>query len=220
MAAQNRRGGESRRARQVLGLFAATFVLATAFSFLSDGVLRTTTIYLAALVLALIILIGIAFDIIGLAAATASHVTLNAMAAKRVPGARQALRMARNAPRVAAVCNDLVGDIAGTVSGAAGTAIVFRAGLARAGVGGATAVGAAGGPQDAGGLWTVLVVALIAAVTVGGKALGKNVAIERADEIVFRVGRVLWWLEERLGIAVLKERSGQRRSPRRKVNSP
>jgi len=215
LASQNRRGGESGRVRQVLGLFAATFVLATAFTFLSDGVLRTTTIYLAALVLAIIIFVGIVFDIIGLATATASHVTLNAMAAKRVPGARQAPRMVRNAPRVAAVCNDLVGDIAGTVSGAAGTAIVFRAGLARAGLG-----GAAGGSPDAGGLWTVLVVALIAAVTVGGKTLGKHLAIERADEIVSRVGRVLWWLEERLGISVLKERPGQRRNPRRKVDSP
>lgn len=220
MASQNRRGGESGRVRQVLGLFAATFVLATAFTFLSDGVLRTTTIYLAALVLAIIILVGIVFDIIGLATATASHVTLNAMAAKRVPGARQALRMVRNAPRVAAVCNDLVGDIAGTVSGAAGTAIVFRAGLARAGLGGAAGAGAAGGSLGAGGLWTVLVVALIAAVTVGGKTLGKHLAIERADEIVSRVGRVLWWLEERLGISVLKERPGQRRNPRRKVDSP
>ncbi len=207
MATQGPRGGRSGRARQVLTLFAATFVLATAFTFLSDGVLRSTTVYLAALVLVVIILVGIVFDIIGLATATASHVTLNAMAAKRVPGARQALRLVRNAPRVAAICNDLVGDIAGTVSGAAGTAIVFRTGLARVG-------------EGAGGIWTVLVVALIAAVTVGGKTLGKNLAIERAGDIVFRVGRMLWWLEDRFGIAVFKERPAQRRGPRRKVGSP
>jgi len=221
LTAQQRRGGGPSRIRQFLGLFAATFVLATAFTFLSDSVLRTTNIYLAVVVLVLIILVGIVFDIIGLAAATASHVTLNAMAAKRVPGAKHALRMVRNAPRVAAVCNDLVGDIAGTVSGAAGTAIVLSAGLGRLGSMVRSAGGTAAAPADgaAGGLWTVLVVALIAAVTVGGKTLGKSLALERADDIVFRVGRVLFWLEDKLGVVLLKDQSGPRPS-RRKVGSP
>lgn len=205
----NRRGGSRGRARQFIGLFFATLVLATVFTFLSDSVLRATTIYLSAAVLVLIILVGILFDIIGLATATASHVTLNAMAAKRAVGARQALRMVRNAPRVTAICSDLVGDIAGTLSGAAGTAIVFHAGLARA-----------ASTDAAGGLWTVLVVALIAAFTVGGKSLGKTLAIEQADDIVLRVGRLLWWLEDKLGVVLLKERSGPRRGPRRKVELP
>lgn len=196
---------EPGRNRQVLGLFLATFVLATIFSLLSDGVLRATTVYLAALVLVIIVFIGIVFDIIGLAAATASRVTFNAMAAKRMPGARHALRMVRNAPRVAAFCNDLVGDIAGTVSGAAAAAIAFRTGLS--------------GGDGPGGMWVVLVVALVAAVTVGGKALGKGVAIDRADHIVFRVGRLLWWLETRLGLVLLKERPA-RRNPRRRVDRP
>lgn len=218
MAAQGRRGGEPGRNRQVLGLFLATFVLATIFSLLSDGVLRSTTVYLAALVLVIIVFIGIIFDIIGLAAATASRVALNAMAAKRMPGARHALRMVRNAPRVAAFCNDLVGDIAGTVSGAAAAAIAFRAGLGGRAVDGLAGAGPSGvdGP---GGLWAVLVVALVAAVTVGGKALGKGVAIDRADRIVFRVGRLLWWLETRLHLVLLKERPS-RRNPRRRVDRP
>ncbi len=198
-------------------MFLATFVLATIFSLLSDGVLRSTTVYLAALVLVIIIFIGIMFDIIGLAAATASRVTLNAMAAKRMPGARHALRMVRNAPRVAAFCNDLVGDIAGTVSGAAAAAIAFHAGLGGRAVDGPAGAGQSGvgGP---GGLWVVLAVALVAAVTVGGKALGKSVAIDRADRIVFQVGRLLWWLETRLGLVLLRRPS--RRNPRRRVDRP
>jgi CBS domain containing-hemolysin-like protein len=199
-------------------LFLATFVLATIFSLLSDGVLRSTTVYLASLVLVIIIFVGIIFDIIGLAAATASRVALNAMAAKRMPGARHALRMVRNAPRVAAFCNDLVGDIAGTVSGAAAAAIAFHVGLGGRAVDGLAGAGQSGvgGP---GGLWVVLAVALVAAVTVGGKALGKSVAIDRADRIVFQVGRLLWWLETRLGLVLLRERPS-RRNPRRRVDRP
>ncbi len=212
LATQGRRGGEVVRARQVLGFFVATFVLAMAFSLLSDSVLRSTTVYLAAFVLVVIILIGILFDVIGLATAAASHVPLNAMAAKRTPGARQALRLVKNAPRVAAVCNDLVGDICGTVSGAAGVAIALHAGLGRGGLAGGPA-----GFEPPGGIWTVVTVALVAAVTVGGKALGKNLAIREADRIVFQVGRFLCWLEERFGLVVFPEQP--KRPSRRKVNS-
>lgn len=193
------------RARQVLWFFTLTFVLAVAFSFLSDSVLRATTLFLAALVLVFIVLLGIIFDIIGLATATASHASLHAMAAKRLPGARHALRLARNAPRVAVVCNDVVGDLCGTVSGAAGTAIVFHVGLSQPGAGG--------------GIWTILIVAMIAAVTVGGKAFGKNFALERADTIVYDVGRILWWLEEKLGLVILRE-PNSRRTVRRKADTP
>jgi len=49
--------------------------------------------------------------------------------------------------------------------------------------------------------------------------LGKSLALERADDIVFRVGRVLFWLEDKLGVVLLKDQSGPRPS-RRKVGSP
>jgi len=186
-------------------VFVSTFILATLFSLLSDSVLRTTTVLLAAAVLVIIVLIGILADIVGLATATASPAPLNAMAAKKVPGSRQALRMVRNAPRVATIFNDLIGDICGTVSGAAGAAIVFSVGLSHPGL-------------DV-GLATVLLVSVIAAATVGGKAIGKSVAISRADEIVFQVGRVLWWLEERFGLVLFKEQA-PRRNGKRRMTTP
>ena len=197
--------------RSVLVIFVATFALATAFSLLSDRVLRSATL-VAGLVLVGIIAVGIVFDIIGLATATADHSPLHSMAAKKVPGARQALRLVRNAPRVATICNDLVGDICGTVSGAAGAGIVLHV-LARQVSPRPSALGGSLGTD--GGLWAVLAVALVAAVTVGGKAVGKNVAIGRANRIVFGVGRFLWWVEQRLGLVVLKDRPTLRRASRR-----
>jgi CBS domain containing-hemolysin-like protein len=200
--------------RSVLVVFVATFALATVFSLLSDSVLRSATLVPGGLVLVGIIAVGIVFDIIGLATAAASHSPLHAMAAKKIPGARQALRLVRNAPRVATICNDLIGDICGTVSGAAGAAIVLHVLAGRVSPG----PPAPGGPAVIdGGLWTVLAVALVAAVTVGGKAVGKSVAIGRANRIVFGVGRFLWWVEQRLGLVLLKDRPTLRRVYRRRA---
>jgi len=204
LANHNRKGGKAGETRRLVGIIIATFLLAMVFSLLSESVLRTTTILLAFVALVSIVVIGILSDIIGLAAATADRSPLNAMAAKRVPGARQALRVIRNAPRMATIFNDLVGDICGTVSGAAGAAIVFQLGHAR--------------PTLDEGLATVVLVSLIAAATVGGKAMGKSVAIYRADEITLQVGRVMWWLEEKLGLVILAD-SASRRSTRRRVDS-
>lgn len=204
LATHGRKGVRSGEKRRIVGVFVSTFVLAVLFSLLSDSVLRTTTVLLAGLVLVVIVLIGILADVIGLAAAAADPAPLNAMAAKKTPGARQALRLVRNAPRVGTVFNDLIGDISGTVSGAAAASIVFRV--------------ATGHPELDVGLTTVLMVAIVAAFTVGGKAIGKTVAIDRADEIMVQAGRFAWWMETRFGVVLFREQAAKR-NDRRKVKT-
>jgi hypothetical protein len=44
---------------------------------------------------------------------------------------------------------------------------------------------------------------IIAGLTVGGKAAGKKLALEQSKRVVFRVGRVLAWLEDLTGIEIL-----------------
>ena len=44
-------------------------------------------------------------------------------------------------------------------------------------------------------LISVGITGCIAAVTVAGKALGKSFAIDKADDIIFNVGRLLDWPE-------------------------
>ena len=82
----------------------------------------------------------------------------------------------RNAERVASVCNDVVGDICGIVSGATGAVIVTQL-------------------QRALSLQSVLisvgVTALISGMTIGGKALGKTVAIKKSTQVVYWAGRFL-----------------------------
>ncbi|MEW6523134.1 MAG: hypothetical protein AB1445_06105 [Bacillota bacterium] len=134
----------------------------------------------ALVVLLIITLTGIFFDMVGVATAAADEIPFHARASKRVRGARQSLWLVRNADRVAAFANDVVGDIAGTISGAAVAALTFR-----------LAAGIAGGVDRT---LSIAGVALVAGLTVGGKAAGKGYAIAHANDIVARTGRfmALW----------------------------
>ena len=75
---------------------------------------------------------------------------------------------------------DVIGDVCGTVSGGIGTAL-------------AAVLTTSGGTR--GLLVSVGIAGCIAAMTVAGKALGKSFAIEKADHIIFNVGRLLDWPE-------------------------
>jgi len=172
-----------------------TFFLAVIVALGSQSLLRYLgPLGLKFLLLIIIILVGVIFDIIGVAVAVANEGSFHAKAARNILGAEQAVRLVRNADRVASFSNDVVGDISGTLSGALGTAIVFEI---------------ASGPLRVHlVLLGTLMTALIAGLTVGGKAMGKSIAIEFADIIRFRVGKVMAVVENTLGIRVIGNRSG------------
>lgn len=158
-------------------------MLAAIVSYVSGATLASVPALVAMLILLMLIATGVAFDIVGTSVTAASASPLNAMAAKRVPGARQALWLVQNADRVANFCNDVVGDVTGAVSGAAGTTVAIQlTDLMRGG-------------DLAGELVRLAVVGLIAAFTVGGKAAGKTFAIERSTDVVVMAGRVIHGLE-------------------------
>ena len=120
--------------------------------------------------------LGIGFDIIGVAVTAADPKPLHAMASHKVRGAREALVLLKNASRVSSICNDVVGDICGIVSGV--TAAVIVSHLQRA--------------LDSGTiLFSVGVTALISGLTIGGKALSKPFAIQKGTQVLYWVGRFL-----------------------------
>ena len=43
---------------------------------------------------------------------------------------------------------------------------------------------------------TTVMTGLVAALTVGGKAIGKGIALNEATEIIFRIGQIIAWLEK------------------------
>ena len=165
--------------RWVVTIFLVTIVVSGTISFISDEVMQSSSIFAAFLILMVIILIGIIFDIIGMAVATADEKPFHSMAARKVPGAQASIRLLRNAERVSSICNDVVGDICGVVSGSASATIAAQL-LQNTDFGWPQLIGLA-------------MSALCAGLTVGGKAIGKTFAVNSATTIVHSVGKMIYW---------------------------
>lgn len=160
-----------------LKIFFITFLLAGVISLLAEYFTNRIDIVFAFLVLLFIILIGVAFDIIGTAFATCDKTPFVAMASKKIKKAREALTLLKNAAAVANFCNDVVGDICGIVSGAAGAAIAAKIILDQ--------------PEFPQIIVGILLSAGIAAVTVALKAIGKNIALKNSKQIVSGISSFL-----------------------------
>ncbi|MBQ3503828.1 MAG: hypothetical protein IJA75_03895 [Oscillospiraceae bacterium] len=164
----------------VVTIFFVTIFISGTISLLSDVLMENSTMAVAFLILLVIILVGIVFDIIGMAVATADEKPFHSMAARKVPGAVEAIRLLRNAERVSSICNDVVGDICGVVSGSASATIAAQI------------------LRNFEFTWpqiiSLLMSALAAGLTVGGKAIGKSFAVNSCTAIVHGVGRVVYTL--------------------------
>ena len=168
--------GASAPYRWAFTVFAMAVALSGSLSLASETMLAGAGIAVAGLILLAFILLGILFDIIGVAATAADPKPFHSMAAHKEKGAKEALSLLRNASRVSSVCNDVVGDICGIVSGVTGAVIVTRL-------------------QQAFNLRSVLfsvgVTALISGLTIGGKALGKPFAMKKSTQVIYWAGRFL-----------------------------
>ena len=174
-AAQKRE--RQKAVRWVVTIFLVTIVISGTISLLSDLIMSASSMFVAFLILLCIIFVGIIFDIIGMAVATADEKPFHSMAARKVAGAQESIRLLRNAERVSSICNDVVGDICGVVSGSASATIAAQI-LSSFDM---------TWPQ----VVSLAMSALAAGLTVGGKAVGKSFAVESCTEIVFTVGKFL-----------------------------
>ncbi|WP_432665210.1 hypothetical protein R9X47_02955 [Wukongibacter baidiensis] len=173
----------------VVNITIITFILAVLMSFSSEALLRNTTVSIAFLILIIIVFIGIVSDLIGIAVATADEKPFHAMASKKIEAAKYAIRLIKNAGPVSNFCNDVIGDIAGIISGAAGTIILVQVSKVYSGINTA--------------IYGTILSGMVASITVGGKALGKEIALKKSKEIVFYVSKVLHWLNIKLKIDLL-----------------
>ena len=153
-----------------------TFFLAAFFNYLSEQLLIQAALVPAFFMLVVIILIGVVSDMVGIAVAVASEKPFHAMAADKVPSARAAIRLLKNAGVVSNICNDVIGDICGIISGVAAATILLKITPTL------TATETL--------LSTLVLGGFVASLTVGGKAIGKNIALEKSHQIVNTVSRV------------------------------
>ena len=166
--------------RWVVTIFIVTIFISGAISLLSDVIMENSSVFVAFLILLAIILIGIIFDIIGMAVASADEKPFHSMAARKVPGAQESIALLRNAERVSSICNDVVGDICGVVSGSASATISVQL-LTHFEFSWPTVV-------------SLLMSALVAGLTVGGKAIGKTFAVNSSTAIVHFTGKTIYFL--------------------------
>ena len=164
--------------RWVLTIFLITILVTGVISFASDAIMASSTMLVAFIILFAIILIGIIFDVIGVAVTSADERPFHSMASRKVPGAQESIRLLRNAERVSSICNDVVGDICGVISGSASATIAAQV--------------LRNFEFTAEYIIPLIMSALVAGFTVGGKALGKTFAINSCTRIVHGVGKLVW----------------------------
>ncbi len=166
--------------RWVITIFLVTIFISGTISLLSDIIMESSGILVAFIILLAIVLVGIISDIIGVAVTSADEKPFHSMAARKVPGAMEAIKLLRNAEKVSSICNDVVGDICGVVSGSASATIAAQL-LTKFDF---------SWPQ----VISLVMSALVAGLTVGGKAIGKTFAMNSATTIVHSVGRFICFL--------------------------
>lgn len=152
------------------------FFVSALFTMVSETVVPNINIVFGIIITILIIFIGVLFDMFGVAVTTASSVPFHSMASKKVKGSKTSLWLIKNADKVSSFCCDVIGDICGIISGSTGAAISL----------------AISSKFHLNTLIVVIIVmAFISALTIGGKAFEKSIAINKSEVIVKKVSSIL-----------------------------
>lgn len=151
------------------------FIITVFCSVGADSILKQVNIAVGLLITFIFVIVGVVADMVGIAVAKADEEPFHSMAAKKIKGARIAIKMIKNAEKVAAVCADVIGDVCGVMSGSA--AIVVANSLS---------VKYSINPV----ITILLITSLVAASIVGGKATGKSLAINKSEVIVYEFAKL------------------------------
>ena len=152
-----------------------SFTLSVIFSFISNIAVSKLSIIPAIFILILVILLGVIFDIIGVAVTVADESEIHAKASKKIKGAKQSINLIKNASKVSNICADVIGDICGVLSGAISATIALKL------------TSELNMPENT----QIFISALVAAFTIGGKAIGKDIAKKNATKILGILGNII-----------------------------
>lgn len=152
------------------------FIISLVFSCLSEATIPNVNIIVAVIILLLFISIGILFDMVGVAVTSSDEEPFHSMSSRKIKGAKMAVMLKKNADKVSSFCNDVIGDICGIISGTVGVTIAN------------TLSNMTNIPLF---ISSLLITALVAALTIGGKATFKSVAINKSNEILYSFAKAL-----------------------------
>ena len=167
---------EKTNSHWVIKVVVVGIITSMTFTLASARILGSVGYVMAFILLIIFISLGIIFDLVGVAVTAADMAPLHAKAAHREKGTTEAIRMIKNAEKVSSICNDVVGDISSIVSGS--TAAIITARLMT-------------DFSTENILIQMAVSAFVTALTIGGKAVGKMMAINSSTLIVLRVGKII-----------------------------
>lgn len=164
---------EHSKIKWFIQVFITTFVLSICFSYISTYGVSNLNLISSIIILIAVIAVGIIFDIIGVAVTVANEEEFHAKATKKAYGAKTSIKLIKNSAKVANICADVIGDVCGVLSGAISAMISAKL------------------TQETGPNLQFIISAAVASITVGGKALGKEVANKNSTPIVHFVGTIL-----------------------------
>ena len=152
------------------------FIISVLMTLFSTVALENVGLLIAILITFLFILLGIVFDIIGVAVTSGNEVAFHSMSSRKVKGGKIGVKLLKNTEKVSSVCCDVIGDVCGIISGTSGVVIVSL-------IINLTDINEL--------LISLLVTGLISSLTIGGKAVGKGIAINKSKEIITIVSKIL-----------------------------
>ena len=160
----------------VITIIILSFLISLGMSFISEITIPKLPLIIGMIITLLFILLGILFDIIGVSVTTADEAVFHSMNSRKVRGAATAVKFKKNADKVSSFCCDVIGDICGIVSGASGTTITLI-----------LITQCHFNPL----LTTLVISAIIASLTIGGKAIGKSFAINKSSIILYEFAKII-----------------------------
>ena len=166
----------NKNTKWILIITLLAFLITIIFSLGSQFLLEDVSIVFGVIIILLFILIGVVFDIIGVAVQSSDTVPFHAMASKKIKNAKTAKKMLKNSDKVSSFCNDVIGDICNIISGSAGIVVATNISV----------------KLDINlTIVTLIITSIIASLTIGGKAIGKGIAVNKSEYIVTNVTKIM-----------------------------
>ena len=160
----------------IIKIVLIAFIVSLTFAIISDTVISHVNVFIGIIVLIIFIILGVLFDMVGVAASAADIVPFNSMAARKVKSAKIAVKLKKNADKVSSFCNDVIGDICGVISGSVG--VIIASTLSK-------------NLNIESSYVSLFVTAIIASLTIGLKAVCKSYAINKANIILFEFSKFI-----------------------------
>ena len=155
-------------------------VLGGLFAFISDITDEKTTLIGSIILLLVLVLVSIFFDGVGIAVTSCDLAPLTSMASRKEYGAKTAIKLVKNSSKVSSICSDLIGDTFGIVSGSCAAVLAIRL------------IEIYSVENEPIKMWiSVVITAVVTALTIGGKSFLKHVSIEKSKEFTLFIAKTI-----------------------------